>query len=181
MRKGFLYWSHRKNEKKIQNSKFSMLFKNVICFVVSNLPGVSGIVAFIDVCRWGYRTSKFLGFIQKSCCHNLFYACIFVVITLVGPTKVSIMKLKHTMLNRMWQHDFWMKLMFFSSIFLSENTGRLAKQAGYLGHNFWHTLYKYFLRSSIIIMLVMLCTWIFGTLQSVTVWGKKAVVTCKCF
>jgi hypothetical protein len=28
--------------------------------------------------------------------------------TLVGPTKVSIMKLKHTMLNRMWQHDFWM-------------------------------------------------------------------------
>jgi hypothetical protein len=31
--------------------------------------------------------------------------------------------LKHTMLNRMWQHDFWMKQIFFSSIFLSENTG----------------------------------------------------------
>jgi hypothetical protein len=71
-----------------------------------------------------------------------FYACIFVVITLVGPTKVSIMKLKHTMLNRMWQHDFWMKQIFFSSIFSSENTGRLAKQAGYPGHDFWHTLYK---------------------------------------
>ncbi len=30
------------------------------------VPGVSRIVAFIDVCWWGYRTSKFLGFIQKS-------------------------------------------------------------------------------------------------------------------
>jgi hypothetical protein len=73
-----------------------------------------------------------------------FNACIFVVIALVGPTKESIMKLKHTMLNRMWQHDFWMKQIFFSSIFSSENTGRLAKQAGYLGHNFWHTLYVIF-------------------------------------
>ncbi len=34
------------------------------------------------------------------------YACNFVVITLVGPTKASIMKLKCTVLNRMWQHDF---------------------------------------------------------------------------
>jgi hypothetical protein len=42
--------------------------------------------------------------------------------------------------NRMWQHDFWMKQIFFISIFLSENTGRLAEQAGYPGHNFWHTL-----------------------------------------
>ncbi len=35
----------------------------------------------------------------------------------------------------------WMKQIFFSSIFLSENTGRLAKHAGYPGHDFWHTLY----------------------------------------
>jgi hypothetical protein len=63
------------------------------------------------------------------------YESIFVVITLVGPTKVSIMKLKCTVLNRMWQHDFMMKQIFLSSIFLSENTGRLAKQAGYLGHD----------------------------------------------
>jgi hypothetical protein len=35
----------------------------------------------------------------------------------------------------LWQHDFWMKQIFFSSIFSSENTGQLAKQAGYLGHN----------------------------------------------
>jgi hypothetical protein len=54
---------------------------------------------------------------------------------LVGPTKVSIMKLKCTVLNRMWQQDFMMKQIFFNSIFLSENNGRLAKQAGYLGHD----------------------------------------------
>jgi hypothetical protein len=54
------------------------------------------------------------------------YASIFVVITLVGPTKVSIMKLKCTVLNRMWQHDFMMKQIFFSSILLSENKGRLS-------------------------------------------------------
>jgi hypothetical protein len=30
----------------------------------------------------------------------------------------------------MWQHDFWMKQIFSSSIFLSENTGQLAKQVG---------------------------------------------------
>jgi hypothetical protein len=54
------------------------------------------------------------------------YACIFVVITVVGPTKVSIMKLKSTVLNRMWQHDFMMKQIFFGSIFLSKNTDRLA-------------------------------------------------------
>ncbi len=51
------------------------------------------------------------------------HACIFVVITLVGPTKVSIMKLKWTLVNRMWQLDFLMKLIFFSSIFSSQNTG----------------------------------------------------------
>jgi hypothetical protein len=34
------------------------------------------------------------------------YACIFVVITMVGPTKVRIIKLKCTVLNRMWQHDY---------------------------------------------------------------------------
>jgi hypothetical protein len=62
------------------------------------------------------------------------YACNFVVITLVGPTNVSIMKLKYTVLNRMWQHDFMMKQIFFSSIFLSENTCGLAKQVGYSGH-----------------------------------------------
>ncbi len=59
------------------------------------------------------------------------YACILEVITLVGPTKVSIMKLICTVLNRMWQHDLLMKQIFFSSTFSSENTGRLAKQAGY--------------------------------------------------
>jgi hypothetical protein len=41
------------------------------------------------------------------------YACIFVVITLAGPTKLSIMKLKCTVLNRMWQHDFMKKQIFF--------------------------------------------------------------------
>ncbi len=74
------------------------------------------------------------------------YACIFVVITLVGPTKVSIMKLKCTKLNRMWQHDFMTKQIFFSSVFLSKNTGRLAKQAGYLGPNPWHTRQTYVLQ-----------------------------------
>jgi hypothetical protein len=63
------------------------------------------------------------------------YACNFVVITLVCPTKVSIMKLKCNLLSRMWQHDFLMKQILFSSIFLSENKGRLAKQAGYPGHD----------------------------------------------
>ncbi len=61
--------------------------------------------------------------------------------TLVSPTKVSIMKLKSTLLNRMWQHDFTMKQIIFSLIFLSENTGQLAKQAGYPGHDPWHTRY----------------------------------------
>jgi hypothetical protein len=63
------------------------------------------------------------------------YASISVVITLVVPAKVSIMKLKCSVLNRMWQHDFMMRQIFLGSIFLSENTGRLAKQAGYLGHD----------------------------------------------
>jgi hypothetical protein len=63
------------------------------------------------------------------------YECNFVVITLFFPTKVSIMKLKCTVINRMWQHDFLMNPLFFSSIFLSENTGQVAKQAGYPGHN----------------------------------------------
>jgi hypothetical protein len=84
---------------------------------------------------------KFFGLHPKVKLPQLFYACIFVVITLVGPAKVSIMKLKCTELNRMWQHDFMTKQIFFSSVFLSENTGRLAKQAGYLGHNPWHTRY----------------------------------------
>jgi hypothetical protein len=43
------------------------------------------------------------------------------------------------LLSRMWQHDFLMKQIFFSSIFLSENKGRLAKQGGYPGHDPWHT------------------------------------------
>ncbi len=63
------------------------------------------------------------------------YECIFVIITLVGPTKVRIMKLKCNVPNRMWQHDFMMKQIFLSSIFLSENAGQLAKQAGYPGHD----------------------------------------------
>jgi hypothetical protein len=63
----------------------------------------------------------------------------FLEITLVGLTKVSIMKLKCTVLNRKRQHDVMMKQIFFSSIFLSENTGRLAKQADYLCHDPLHT------------------------------------------
>jgi hypothetical protein len=57
----------------------------------------------------------------------------FVVIALVGLTKVSILKYKCTLINRMWQHDFMTKQIVFSSIFSSENTGRVAKQAGYPG------------------------------------------------
>jgi hypothetical protein len=49
---------------------------------------------------------KIFGLHPKVMLPQPFYACIFVVITLVGATKVSNMKLKHTMLNRMWQHDF---------------------------------------------------------------------------
>ncbi len=132
---------------------------------LAQIPGVSAIVAFIDVCRWGYWTAKFLGFIQKSCCHNLqsnsvitnstgppifvrysrefvitvivitefdcIYTSIFVVIKLVGPTKVGIIKLKCTVLNRMWQHDFMMKQIFFKfDIFVRKH--RLTGQAGWL-------------------------------------------------
>jgi hypothetical protein len=42
----------------------------------------------------------------------------------------------------MWQHDFLMKQIFISLIFSSENKGRLAKQAGYPGHDPWHTRYE---------------------------------------
>ncbi len=84
---------------------------------------------------------KIFGLHPKVMLPQPIYAFIFVVITLVGSTKVSIMKLKYTVLNRMWQHDFMMKQIFFSSVFPSENTGWLAKQAGYLGHNPWHTWY----------------------------------------
>ncbi len=64
------------------------------------------------------------------------FLCIhFAEITLVGPTEVSLMKLKCTVLNRMWHHYFMMKQTFFSSLFSSENTGRQAKQAGYLDHD----------------------------------------------
>ncbi len=63
------------------------------------------------------------------------YACNFVVITLVGPNQGKYYEIEMHVLNRMWQHDFMMKQIFFSSIFLSENTGRLAKQAGYPGHD----------------------------------------------
>jgi hypothetical protein len=82
---------------------------------------------------------KFFGLHPKVKLPQPIYACIFVAITLVGPTKVIIMKLKCTELNRMWQHDFMTKQIFISSIFLSEKTGLLAKQAGYLGHDPWHT------------------------------------------
>jgi hypothetical protein len=78
---------------------------------------------------------KIFGLLPKVMLQQHIYACSFVLITLVGPTKVSIMKLKCTVLNRMWQHDFMMKQIFFSSLFLSENTGQLAKQAGYPGHD----------------------------------------------
>jgi hypothetical protein len=40
------------------------------------------------------------------------YACNFVEITLVCPTKAIIMKLKCNLLSRMWQHDFLMKQIF---------------------------------------------------------------------
>ncbi len=107
------------------------------------LPGVSGIVAFIDVCQWGYRTANFHPKVKLP---QPIYACIFVVITLVCPTKVKIMKLKCSVLNRMCQHDFLMKQIFFNSIFLSENTGQLTKQAGYLDHDPWDTRYNVFHR-----------------------------------
>jgi hypothetical protein len=76
---------------------------------------------------------KIFGLHPKVMLPQHIYACNFVLITLVGPTKVSIMKC--SVLNRMWQHDFMMKQIFFSSLFLSENTAQLAKQAGYPGHN----------------------------------------------
>ncbi len=65
------------------------------------------------------------------------YLCMhfFVVITLAVLTKVSIMKLQCTVINRTWQHDLMMKQIFFSSIF----SGWLAKHAGSPGHNPWHT------------------------------------------
>ncbi len=83
-----------------------------------------------------YVNIGFFGFSHLAC--RTLYACIYVVITLVSTTKLSIMKLKSTLLNRMWQHDFIMKQKFFSSKFLSENTGQVARQAGYPGHDPWH-------------------------------------------
>ncbi len=85
---------------------------------------------------------KIFGLHPKVMLPQHIYACNFVVITLVCPTKVSFMKLKCNLLSWMWQHDFLMKQIFFSSIFLSENKGRLAKQAGYPGHDPWHTRYN---------------------------------------
>ncbi len=85
---------------------------------------------------------KIFGLHPKAQFPQPIYAFIFVVIMLVGPTKVSTMKLKCTVLNRMWQHDFIMKQIFFSSIFSSKNTGPVAKQAGYSNHDPWHTRYK---------------------------------------
>ncbi len=82
---------------------------------------------------------KIFGLHPKVMLPQHIYACNFVVITLVCPTKVGIMKLKCNLLSRMWQHDFLMKQIFFSLIFLSENKGQLAKQAGYPGHNPWYT------------------------------------------
>ncbi len=69
------------------------------------------------------------------------YLCMHFCSNCSGWSKVSIMKSKCTLLNRMWQHDFVMKQIFYSSLFLSENTGRLAKQTGYPGHNPGHTWY----------------------------------------
>jgi hypothetical protein len=77
----------------------------------------------------------FLGFYPKVMLPQPIYTCIFVVITLVDPIKVSIMKLKCTAQNRMWQHDFMMNQIFFSSIFLSKYTDRVAKQASYPGQD----------------------------------------------
>jgi hypothetical protein len=55
------------------------------------------------------------------------------LITLVGPTNVSIMKLKCTLLNRMWQHDFKMKQIFSIQYFCPKTQAnwlsRLATQA----------------------------------------------------
>jgi hypothetical protein len=117
---------------------------------------VPGIVAFIDV-RLCFQTKilncKIFGRHPKVMLPQHIYACNFVVITMVGPTKVSIMKFKCTVLNRMWQHDFMMKQIFFSSIFLSENTGWLVKQADYPGHNPWHARYN--LKSNSIWMTIL--------------------------
>ncbi len=84
---------------------------------------------------------KIFGLHLKVMLQQHIYACYFVVISLVCPTKVSIMKLKCNLLSRMWHCDFLMKQIFFSSIFSSENKGRLAKQACFLGHDPWHTRY----------------------------------------
>jgi hypothetical protein len=87
---------------------------------------------------------KIFGLHPKVMLPQHVYSFNFVAIALVCPTKVSIMKLKCNLLSRMWQHDFLMKQIFLSSIFLSENKGRLAKLAGYPGHDPWHTRYQTF-------------------------------------
>ncbi len=61
--------------------------------------------------------SKIFGLNPKVMLPQPIFACIFVVITFVGPTKVSIMKLKCTVVNRMWQHYFMMKQIFFGWYF----------------------------------------------------------------
>jgi hypothetical protein len=70
---------------------------------------------------------KFFGLHPKVKLTQPNYACIFVAITMVGPTKVSIMKLKCTELNRMSQHDFMMKQKYFSVRYFC-----LETQAGWL-------------------------------------------------
>jgi hypothetical protein len=76
---------------------------------------------------------KIFGLHPKVNFSQTIYAFISVVIMLVGPTKVSIMKLKCTMLNRMWQHDFkWSKyfsVQYFCPKSQSDWLGRLATLA----------------------------------------------------
>ncbi len=90
---------------------------------------------------------KFFGLHKKVKLPQPIYACIFVVITL-------------------WQQDFMMKQIFFSSLFLFENTGRLvsrlATQAtitGTPGSFHFQTIVSYFENS------IYLCT--FGSKKSV--------------
>ncbi len=118
------------------------------CFIHSQFLSRSSFVSFYEVFFFFLRGSStecardrdlhwllpmrisIFGLHLKVMLPQHIYACNFVVITLVCPTKVIIMKLKCNLLSRVWQHDFLMKQIFVSSIFLSENKGRLAKQAG---------------------------------------------------
>ncbi len=125
------FYSHIVN---FTNHKVQMLKHTKKCFAISStesLPIIPAqITRYYRMCQEMWPSLTFtdedieiFGLHPKVMLPQLIYALIFVVITLIGSTKVSIMKLKYTVLNRTWQHDFMMKQIFFSSVFSSENTG----------------------------------------------------------